>query len=120
MGPNSRRGNYLLLVVAKAARCALVVGPARFYFHPELEHDLAVDHALDLYPRRLPDQLDATALLPDQNALLTLALHQDGRADKGDAGLFLVFLDFHRRFVGQLVAELAGDFFANDFRRQKA
>src|SRR6266550_7440912 len=80
-----------------------VAPPPREYFDVEVEVHLLADERLDLGARRLPQRLDGAPAFADDDALLAVALYEQGGANihraRGLAEFFDRARDAVRKFL---------------------
>ena len=104
-----------LIAAARPRRCrgtVIAAGPCPF-------HRAVVEQPLQILARLRADPLDHRAALAYDDRLLGLGFDENRRVDAMEwlrPGRFLKLIDDDRRRVRQLVARVAQDLLADDFR----
>src|SRR6185312_5969567 len=107
-------------LVAESIQRRFVIRPAFAHLHPQTQESAAADQGFDAAARGTADLLQAFAAGADHDLFLAFALHPDHRRDFGQA-VFAILerFDFDRRRVGQFLAELAHQLFADQLRAKE-
>src|SRR5438874_11051820 len=82
----------------------IVFPPSRLHFYVQVEENPNSEKRFDFFPRKSAHLLEHGAFRPDNDRLLTLALHINGGVDPHDGGRLFPLIDDHRRGVRNLLA----------------
>src|SRR5438067_5186452 len=110
----------LLLLIAQLSQDARIVRPGAAYLDPDPEVHLSLKEALHVLAGSARHLLQALAALAEHDALLAVALDQDGGLDAAQSALLLETVDHHLAAVGQLLAEGFEEFLAQQLGGEKA
>src|SRR5690606_25195167 len=108
------------ILIAQALQGTLIIRPATLDLHPQMKHDLALEHIFHVETRGPADFLDATPLIPNDDLFLPIPFYQNQGMNVQDPSLLLERLNFHSHRIGQLITTLAHDLLSHQFCRQKA
>src|SRR5262245_58459210 len=96
----------------------LVVGPSAAHPDPDLQVDLASEELLHVEARRGGDFLELGSARADHDRLVSLLFDDDGGMDAPHPADLLELLDLDVGAIGKLLAQIAEELLAQEFRRE--
>src|SRR2546425_13225462 len=102
---------WMSISVPELRQHALIVRPARLDPHPDLEKNIAAEHAFHVAPRRGRDRLHTRTAFAQKDRTLARLLHENGGVNAAQIGFVRKGVDGHRRGIRQLVPQQPENFF---------